>query len=363
MAKINRHILRNVDVKAVSLCDRGANRTPFRVMKRDAREGEMNMFKNLFGSKVEKKAAVVAIAVDKSADKLALEATIKEAGYSVEKFVETDDANLYMQIDGDLPGETLAVKFDDTLAVLVADVAKDALPETFEKDMGFYLSPGLVIRGMDLSVDAMKSAAEYTEKMHAGFPTEMFKLDHVLKDKRNIASQTGSTIDGGQNMEPDLKDAANPADKKGHTIDGKAPYDKGPSMAGGSMNKGDCDHSHDDEEPEDKDSEDWKQWKKKFDTAAKTELDLQAVIKETVTALFNQFEATFAQKFDDARGQNEALEARVKKSEDANKRLVATLKGMVHVEPEADKAPLTKTEGNGVSSAGFDTAYEGRSAE
>lgn len=171
---------------------------------------------------------------------------------------------------------------------------------------------------------------------------------------------SGSTIDGGQNMDPDVKEAANPADKKGHTIDGKAPYDKGPSMAGGPMNKSDCPC---DEEPEDKDSEEWKQWKQKFDTAQKVELDLQAVIKETVADLFKQFEATFAQKFDDARGQNEALEARVKKSEDANKRLVATLKGMVHVEPEADKAPLAKTEGNGVSSAGFDTAFESRSAE
>lgn len=130
--RVRGHELKEVAVTRVSLVDRGANRSPFKIMKRDAQGDKMGILNKLFkGTTAVAAPAVIAIATAKSADQEALKARLTAAGFSVEKVAETDDSVVYLQPGAPEDVTTLegtVLKYDENTVAILANVKKDFCP-------------------------------------------------------------------------------------------------------------------------------------------------------------------------------------------------------------------------------------------
>jgi hypothetical protein len=206
--------LYNADVAFISLVDRPANRTPFRILKSAKAEqhnlGGSKMFdlsdgmRRIFKS-TGTKAAIGAVLVAKSADVEACKTVIKAAGLSVDKPEARDDGTAFKQVD-DLPAQTIMVKVSDDIALAVCDVAKEFNSyngsDTIFRDVlaveGFYPGMGMasdVLRHtigniMKSSIDpeqaagmidkACKDFSAYMVQMVKSIPITAFKFETAI---------------------------------------------------------------------------------------------------------------------------------------------------------------------------------------
>lgn len=235
------HQLTDVRVTRVSLVDRGANRAPFKIMKRDAVAKGADMKLNLKG--VFKGSAtgpvVIAIAAAKSGDQDALKARVEKAGYAVDKPVEGDGAVFYIQPGGpdsmdDVDG--IILKFDDELGAIITGVRKEFAPwdeksVTFGElgnDSGVYptlstamdvLSAKLLTALSDpknatsLIKGAFDEATQFVSAYAQDLPVKAFKLDRLAVAK-------GGDPDGDID-DPEAKDGEdkeNNSKKKTETV-------------------------------------------------------------------------------------------------------------------------------------------------
>lgn len=147
--------LEGADVNYLSLVERGANRSPFKVMKDDkGAQGMIDLSRVLKGA-VEGKAKIVGFVVEKGDKTLATE-VLKAAGFPVDKIVEFEDGTLVVkQDDTDLKTakDVVAIKMDDDFVLL----AKGFDPYSMCEDMGFndILKSQGFMPGLSMGMDAL----------------------------------------------------------------------------------------------------------------------------------------------------------------------------------------------------------------
>lgn len=128
--------LTDADAEYISLVGRGANNTPFKVIKQETQDMD---FSKLF-KKDEKAAFVKAVVVNKSSDIEAAKARVEKAGFTVEKAQETGDVVVFSQSDDESSENQVVIKFDEDIALVVVhkyfdswDFETDSFKELFAK--------------------------------------------------------------------------------------------------------------------------------------------------------------------------------------------------------------------------------------
>jgi hypothetical protein len=220
--------LYNADVAFISLVDRPANRTPFRILKSATAEqhnlGGSKMFdlsdgmRRIFKS-TGAKATIGAVLVAKSADVEACKTVIKAAGLSVDKPEPRDNGTAFKQADT-LPAQTIVVKVSDDIALAVCDVSKEFSgyngTDTIFRDVlaveGFYPGMGMasdvlkytIGNIMKSSIDpeqaagmidkACKDFSAYMVQMVKNIPITAFKFETAVTSP----ASTGQTATQGE---------------------------------------------------------------------------------------------------------------------------------------------------------------------
>ncbi len=156
----------NVDVLRISLVDRGANRAPFRITKREGPseegQGVLDFYKHFrkeANSAIVAQAEVAAIVVSSGADADKASELIKAAGFSIEKTVKSEEGHTaYVQGETDLdPEKCTYLKFDDNRGVYLRGVPGEEVQKRASTDFGENLGAQQFIPGMFLAHDALAS--------------------------------------------------------------------------------------------------------------------------------------------------------------------------------------------------------------
>ena len=152
-----------VEVGFLSVVDRGANRVPFKVIKRDPREGDgMNTFLSRLMSratqKVETKLAGFLVA--KNDRQEARKGALKEAGFSVEDEREVEGAAFYAQDNWDGTGESFVLKISDELGAVIAGTTVQKFFTSFGESTDFSdnLAQSGFMPGVGLAFDALRDS-------------------------------------------------------------------------------------------------------------------------------------------------------------------------------------------------------------
>jgi hypothetical protein len=127
-------------VQYISLVDRGANRIPFRIIKRQ-QENDMIDIGRIFksGDKAAKTTptSVLAIAVEKREDMEPVRTALKDAGFNVDTEVERDDGTiLFQQVEKFEEADAKIYKVSgDVIALLDGSLVQKAEEKGFVKDL------------------------------------------------------------------------------------------------------------------------------------------------------------------------------------------------------------------------------------
>ncbi len=158
--------LESVDVLRISLVDRGANRVPFRITKREgSSEGGIDVIdfgKNLFKreSKADDSPAEIAALVVADAAVERVNTVLKAAGLTVENDLEAEGFHVYLPADVkefDSEAHQL-VKFDDEIGVFVKGA--EAILKTASMNFGENLGAQQFIPGLFMANDALARTIE-----------------------------------------------------------------------------------------------------------------------------------------------------------------------------------------------------------
>ncbi len=156
----------NVDVLRISLVDRGANRAPFRITKRDgpSEEGQPVLdfykhFRKEANAAPAAQAEVAAVVVASGADADKASELIKAAGFSIEKAVKSEEGHTaYVQGETEFdPEKCTYLKFDDSRGVYLRGVPGEEVQKRASTDFGENLGAQQFIPGMFLAHDALAS--------------------------------------------------------------------------------------------------------------------------------------------------------------------------------------------------------------
>lgn len=216
--------LTGVRVGKISLVDRGANRVPFRLQKRDGQprkegNGVLNFGKLPFSKTDEPKVALGAVAVAAGVDLDSTKELVAKAGYDVEKreWIEAQDGGHVLPLVDDFdPANAQFVKFDDQHGAFLLNA--QAILQKAAKSMDFNENLGAAqfIPGLFMSVDALSSTVmkildEADSKGEAttaikgateafgaaltamadAIPEDVFKLEAILTTKSEDESGDG----------------------------------------------------------------------------------------------------------------------------------------------------------------------------
>lgn len=223
--RIRANKLEGADVGYISLVERGAIRSPFKVMKED--KGAQTMIDLSRVLKGDAKSTVVGFVVEK-ADKEVAAAALKAAGLPTDKVVEFEDGTIVVkQDDTDLAAakNVVAIKMADDFVLLV----KGFDPYSYCEGMGFNdiiksqgFMPGLSM-GMDALGqtvrqalmtatdqkdavskigDALDAFAEYTNGLASSIPTTAFKAAEEFRKQKDAVAK------GFPAAKPDAEDLA-----------------------------------------------------------------------------------------------------------------------------------------------------------
>lgn len=221
--KLQANKLENAEVSHISLVQRGANRIPFRIIKRDKQEHGMIDLAKLF--KAEKSAPkeevgckVLGIVVEKSDNLEPVEAVLKAEGFSTDKSKEVDGTVIYSQVDGDIdPATTKVVKMSQDVLAFVDDATVEKLLdgadgyESVLKEHGFL--PSISMAAVDMHnqiMDAVSAGEDVVQKAETiidGFkayvlksvellPAELFQVDFAVSDVKKA-----ETVDKEESVE------------------------------------------------------------------------------------------------------------------------------------------------------------------
>ena len=201
----------NADASHISLVDRGANRTPFQIVKQE--KPMSGLFAPLdltrvFARKSEAPAIqVVGVATMKDDSFDETKEQISEAGFRVEDQVEMEDASVVFKQEGEADGEGCVVRISDSVALVMKNFVPHEMDieygdKTFSevvKEQGFYPSVAAVLADLSDSIpdmvakaDSPTEAAELVSKMFdeaklyattmvGALPVEAFKLEVAQK--------------------------------------------------------------------------------------------------------------------------------------------------------------------------------------
>jgi hypothetical protein len=252
----------DVDVTAISLVKRGANRVPLRVVKKEKSDSDTTEvekvlnFKDVFGGgqKVQKDegTALLAVVVEKGVDLEKAKELIEKAGLVTDCAQEQDDATLFVQ-KGDIAidleqDNQIVYKAGDQIACVV-QVDKEFAPFSgstdFTKNLqsqGFF--PGLrlaadvftdtVITTMFESADkgeaqslvdkAVSEFGDHLNGMVDSLPDTVFKLEKLAAEfSLSFRASEGSPGSPGVNPSDDQSefDSSDGVDTKGSTVASK----------------------------------------------------------------------------------------------------------------------------------------------
>jgi hypothetical protein len=175
--------LENATVQYISLVERGANRIPFRIIKRDKETGMINLSTIFKKEQAEtspepRETKVVALVVEKTSQLPQVTALIKKAGFVVNHVEEPGDGTVvFKQVDEALDFDVLTtVKMGDNLLVLVDEqkVSKsveEGITGESLRQYGFLPSPDLAL--IELYHSVTKSISEVTPETVDAFETAL----------------------------------------------------------------------------------------------------------------------------------------------------------------------------------------------
>jgi len=129
--------LTEADAQFISIVGRGANNTPFKIIKQETEGMDLGkLFK-----KEDTSAFVKALVVNKSSDLVAAKARIEKAGFSIENEQEIGDVIVFSQSDEEGPSANqVIIKYDEDIALVAVcksfqswDFETSSFNELFEK--------------------------------------------------------------------------------------------------------------------------------------------------------------------------------------------------------------------------------------
>lgn len=281
MPKINKVLmnvgeLKDVDVLRISLVDRGANRVPFRFVKRDSSsEGGKDVID--FKLPLLKRALpieVTAVAVGPDVDLEKAAEVVKNSGFETEgrEWAEAQDGNRVLPLVDDFdPAKGQFVKFSDQAGAFLSN-AKDLLQKAdgamiFQENLGErQFLPGLsmatdalfasVLKSLDEAGSAEQAVQEIkgvidgfgavVVEMAGKIPASLFKLETGLEALEDAGEPAGDPEDKKTETE---KSEDEP---EGEPTEDKVEKGEGDDPAGTSDSEGKVDKSEDAPEPEPK---------------------------------------------------------------------------------------------------------------
>lgn len=218
--EVEANVLTDVKVTHVALVERGANRIPFKLIKRD---NPMSIDLASIGRGLFKKAAptpptVICAVVRKGADLDVVKDRLAKAGLKVDELQEQEDSFLFPQ-DAASSGQDLVLKMDEDLALVVTNVAKGLASWSFAPSftevlqiegfhpsvcMAFEVLRSTVWNILDASDSPESAAAQlgsaigefsaYVTALAGGIPVQAFKAD-VLKGEKPLELQTDDQVE------------------------------------------------------------------------------------------------------------------------------------------------------------------------
>ncbi len=193
--KLKAHRLDKADVAYLSLVERGANRSPFKVMKTDRSGGQaMIDLSRAFKSDGAKQAQIVGYAIQKTDRSETIDAGLKAAGVTVDKVVEFDDGSMvYKQDDSDLNGKDIVpVRMDDDFVLLV----KGFDPYSVGNSMGFdeiIKSQGFM-PGLSMGMDALGTTIRTALSGADSAEDAVSKIEDALEQFSDYAAKLAGSI-------------------------------------------------------------------------------------------------------------------------------------------------------------------------
>lgn len=203
--------LSDLDVKYVSLVERGANRIPFRIIK--SQEKDMSLDLSMLGFRVKKQASDAAKAEPATVSAVILsdgdaamassvQEVLKAQGLELTEHTIFEDGTVALhKLDDAFAENGTIVRLNSSMAVVLdnmgdhlAAIQKSAIGEQ-DKDQGYYDGPSLVMSSVQDAIhvglqkaegttaastlvrDAMESANQYMEVVAATIPSNVLKAE------------------------------------------------------------------------------------------------------------------------------------------------------------------------------------------
>lgn len=273
--------LMNVTIKRVSIVDRGANRVPFRIEKRDSSTSEegndvLNFAKLSLkkADKEPKEATIACLVLGSGADLDEAKARVEKSGVQVpegREWAQDAEGNHYLAFVDEVPKDGQFYKFDDEAGVVlqgaesVVDVVKQSMD--FSENLGaaqfipgmFMANDALIATVMTVvdeadskgsAVDAIKSATEaFGNTLVAAaeaIPEDVFKLESAF------AAEVEKVTDKDEDDDEKSKSRSRSKTKKAEAVEKK---DEDEQEGGASNEEGEpegVEKSEDEPEGEDK---------------------------------------------------------------------------------------------------------------
>ena len=216
--KVIGHKLENPTVNYISLVDRGANRVPFRIVKRNKGDTMIDLGRIFKSAKAneEIKPTVVGLCVQKGVADDAVRNAIESAGFKVDQVVERDDGTLiYSQEANVKPEECTVIKMQKGLVLLMkgfdpyALMGQDMPFTELVKAQGFIPSVSVAFEALQNTMagilygaptgggdevigkvdQALGDFHKYVLEQAKAIPTSAFKAEHDIAEILNAAPE------------------------------------------------------------------------------------------------------------------------------------------------------------------------------
>jgi len=185
--RIRSNSLEEAEVAFISLVKRPANRVPFRILKSEDPDGEVNEekvmihLKNLLHKDERPDSPYIAAVSIRKEDLEALTPKLKEAGVNMEKGIEDDGVLIFKQADYD-PEEVIAFKPNDDVLLLISGIRKAFDP--FPDSLSFMETAGAAtfVPGFGLATEAMLETVRNVLRSASSPGDAKEKMRSVLKE-------------------------------------------------------------------------------------------------------------------------------------------------------------------------------------
>jgi hypothetical protein len=194
--RIKANRLEKADVAYLSLVERGANRSPFKVMKTDRSGGQAMIDLSRIMKADAGQAQIVGYVIQKADRSEGIEAALKSAGVAVDNVVEFEDGSMvYKQDNGtDLVADkgVFPIKMDDNLVLLV----KGFDPYSVGEAMGFdeiIRSQGFM-PGLSVAMDALGTAIRTKLASASSQEEALSGVDEALNQFHDYVASLANSI-------------------------------------------------------------------------------------------------------------------------------------------------------------------------